>query len=252
MSRPVQILKSAVSRYWGIAALVLAWQAWVSLTGMNAIVVPRPLNVLADLFGDPMGYLPDLAQTVVLATLGLIAGMALGTALAVATWFSRMLSGMLVPLALILSSVPVVSLIPVLARILGYDVKTVFAIVVIITFFPAFVFTSAGLRALPPGADQLFTVLGASRWKRFLHLVLPAAVPSWMIALRLAAPGAILAALVAEFLMGMNGLGYLLKKSTEEFAMERAFGVAVLATVISVTSFSLAVKAEQVIRKRWN
>lgn len=251
MTSALTLLRKGFARYWGILAILVAWQAWVTITGLNSIVVPKPTDVLADLIGQPGAYLPDLAQTLLLSVFGLIAGMALGTALAVLCWFSRLLSGMLVPLALIFSSVPVVSLIPVLARIFGYDVKTVFVIVVIITFFPAFVFTSAGLRSLPPGSENLFQVLGASKFKRFVHLVLPAAVPSWMIALRLAAPSAVLAALVAEYLMGMSGLGWLLDKSTEEFAMERAFGAAALATMISVFSFSMAVIAERKVAERW-
>ena len=81
------------------------------------------------------------------------------------------------------------------------------AIVVVISFLPAFVFMSAGLKALPEGSDDLFNVLVAGRLKRFIYLAAPSAVPSWMIALRLAAPPAVLSAMVAEFLMGTFGWG---------------------------------------------
>ena len=52
---------------------------------------------------------------------------------------------------MLFSSVPVVALIPVIARLLGYDTSTVLAIVVIITFFPSFVFASSGLRSAAAG-----------------------------------------------------------------------------------------------------
>ncbi|MDE1996538.1 MAG: ABC transporter permease subunit, partial [Rhizobiaceae bacterium] len=160
--RLVRGLRIAFSRYWGVMAVLLVWQGWVSITGVNAIVMPPPASVIADIFTSPGVYLQNGGQTLLLAALGLVIGMALGTLIAVIAWTSRVMSGILVPLSLIFSSVPVVTLIPVLARIFGYDVKTVLAIVVIISFFPAFVFTSAGLKALPPGSDDLFTVLGAS------------------------------------------------------------------------------------------
>jgi len=71
-----------------------------------------------------------------------------------------------------------VALIPVLARVFGYDVKTVRAIGVIICFFPAFVFTSAGLKVLPLGSDDLFKVLGASPVRRFAYFVAPRRFPA--------------------------------------------------------------------------
>ena len=90
--------------------------------------------------------------------------------LAIAAWFSPIAAGLLNPLTVLFSSVPVVALIPVIARLLGYDTSTVLAIVVIITFFPSFVFASSGLGALPPGSEDLFHVLGASRFAVLLRL----------------------------------------------------------------------------------
>ena len=87
----------------------------------------------------------------------------------------------------------------------------------IITFFPSFVFTTAGLRDLPHGSQDLFSVLGASRRATLRRLALPAAVPNMAIALRLAAAHAILAAMIAEFLMGTTGLGYLFAVTKQEF-----------------------------------
>ena len=241
----------AASRYWGVAALLIGWQVWVLAWGVNAIVLPQPLNVLEDILFNPGVYAQNGGQTLILAALGLVLGMAVGTLIAVIAWTSRLLSGILVPLGLVFSSVPVVALIPVLARLFGYDVKTVLVIVVIISFFPAFVFTSAGLKSLPPGSDDLFKVLGANRWRRFVHLVLPAAVPNWMIALRLAAPPAVLSAMVAEFLMGTSGLGYLFRESANDFDTNRAFGTSVVATVISVICFTSASIAERKVNDKW-
>lgn len=250
-SSPSAWLCTAISRYWGVAGVLLVWQAWVTITGVNSIVIPHPLDVVKDIVLNPGIYLQNAAQTLFLAALGLLLGMALGTMVAILAWSSKVLSGILVPLGLIFSSVPVVALIPVLARLLGYDVKTVLGIVVIISFFPAFVFTSAGLKSLPPGSDDLFKVLGANPWRRFVHLVAPSAVPNWMIALRLSAPPAVLSAMLAEFLMGKSGLGFLFRQSATEFSTERAFGTSVIATVISVICFTSAIAAEKIVNEKW-
>jgi NitT/TauT family transport system permease protein len=194
-----------VEDYWGILLLLFAWEAWVVVNRFNPIVMPTPVAVLRDLVSYPGVYLQNVAITLAIAAFGLVAGMLVGTGLAVAAWFSPIASGLLNPLTVLFSSVPVVALIPVIARLLGYDTSTVLAIVVIITFFPSFVFASSGLRQPPPGAEDLFRVLGASRLDLLRRLALPAAMPNLAIAFKLAAAHAILAAMVAEFLMGTTG-----------------------------------------------
>jgi ABC-type nitrate/sulfonate/bicarbonate transport system permease component len=247
----VRLIGQFALRWWGVALILLFWQGWVTLFELNAIVLPRPAGVLRDLLANPGLYLANAAVTGWSAAAGLALGMAAGTLLAILGWSSALAGGMLTPLGVIFSSIPVVALIPVLARLFGYEGGTVIAIVAIISFLPAFVFTSQGLRALPPGSEDVFRVFGAGSWRRFALLVLPSAVPSWMIALRLAAPTAILAALLAEYLIGLSGLGYLFRAAAETFDTERALGTSVVATIVSLLLFGAALSAEAFIRRRW-
>lgn len=230
-------LTAFVSRYWTVLAFVLAWQLWATLNGYNRIVVPTPGLVLADVAGNPGAYLPDLLVTVVMAAGGLAAGMALGVALAVVVWASPVLSGMVTPVALVMRSVPVVAMIPVLARVFGYGALTVLVITTIVSFFPAFVFVGSRLRAAPRATGDVFAVLGASRLTVLRRLLLPHAVPGPLVAFRLAAPTAVLAAMLAEYLMGGRGLGVLFANSVSFFEPVRAWGTALVATVVSVACF---------------
>lgn len=245
------LLLRLVEDYWGVFLLLVAWQLWVIANSFNPIVMPTPTAVLGDLVAHPDVYLRNVGITLAVAAFGLVAGMLVGTGLAVAAWFSPVAAGLLNPLTVLFSSVPVVALIPVIARLLGYDTSTVLAIVVIITFFPSFVFASSGLRSPPPGAEDLFRVLGASRLSVLWRLALPAAMPNLAIAFKLAAAHAILAAMVAEFLMGTSGLGYLFAKTKSDFQTEQAFGASAVATVISATAFLLAGWVERRVRERY-
>ncbi len=209
-----------VEDYWGVLLLLVAWEAWV-IVGI----------------------------TLTVAVFGLVVGMLVGTGLAIAAWFSPIAAGLLNPLTVLFSSVPVVALIPVIARLLGYDTSTVLAIVVIITFFPSFVFATSGLRSLPPGSEDLFRVLGASKLAVLGRLALPSAMPNLAIAFKLAAAHAILAAMVAEFLMGTTGLGYLFAKTKADFQTEQAFGASLVATVISAAAFLAAGWVEKKVRE---
>ena len=241
-----------VEDYWAVLLLLIAWQLWVVVNHFNAIVMPTPLAVLNDLASNPGVYLANVGSTLGVAVFGLVMGMLVGTGLAIAAWFSSIASGLLNPLTILFSSVPVVALIPVIARLLGYDTSTVLAIVVIITFFPSFVFASSGLRALPPGSEDLLRVLGASRFHRLRFVALPAAMPNLAIAFKLAAAHAILAAMVAEFLMGTTGLGYLFAKTKAEFNTEQAFGASAVATIVSAAAFLAAGWVEKRVRERYS
>lgn len=233
----IRWLGRVVSRYWTVAAFVVAWQLWSWLSGVNQIVVPPPVLVFADVAGNVGAYLPDLGWTLAMSAGGLVAGMASGTGMAAAVWASRILSGLITPLALVMRSVPVVAMIPVLARVLGYGWVTVLVITSVVSFFPAFVFVGSRLRAAPTAASDLMTVLGASRSAVLCLLLLPHAVPGLLVAFRLTAPTAVLAAMLAEYLMGGRGLGTLFAQSVSFYHVDRAWGIALVATVVSVASF---------------
>jgi NitT/TauT family transport system permease protein len=244
-------LRTVTSRYWGVVAIIILWQSWTRFVHVNAIVMPQPADVVGDLFISPRIYLWNAGQTMLLAILGLVIGMILGTVTAIIASISRILSGILVPISLIFSSVPVVLFIPVFARIFGYDVKTTLLVVAIISFFPAFVFTSSGLKSFPKEYRDLSAAFGASPLRRFIHLEAPAALPSWMVAFRLAASQAVLSAMVAEFLMGTAGLGHMFRTAMANFQTERAYGASLIATVVSVLCFTAATAMERRVNERW-
>ena len=58
--------------------------------------------------------------------------------------------------------------------------------------------------------------------------------------------------MIAEFLMGTAGLGYLFAKTNDEFQTEQAFGTSVIATVISVTAFLLTSYVERRVRTHYS
>jgi NitT/TauT family transport system permease protein len=236
---------------WAILLLLAMWQLGVSFFALNSIVLPAPINVFLDILGNPSIYAVNGLHTVALAFVGLVAGMLVGTVLAIVISQSRIMSGILLPVSLIVASIPVVTIIPLLARIFGYDVKTVLVIVVVISFFPAFVFTSSGMRSFSRNSADLFETLGASYLVRLRHLYLPSALPDWMIALRLTAPSAFLSAMVAEYLIGKSGFGYLFREAASAFDTERAFGTSVIATTIAILVFGLTSRLERTVRKRW-
>jgi ABC-type nitrate/sulfonate/bicarbonate transport system permease component len=230
---------------WPAVLLLLVWQVWVSAAGYSSIVLVSPGAVFSDLVHFPGAYLVPTLRTLAFALGGLIIGMAAGLLLAIAAWLSELLAGVTTPFALLLSSTPVVCLIPIVARLFGYESRTELIVVAVMTFFPSFVYTAAGLRELPAMSRDVFLVLHATRWQNLRLLALPAALPQLAAALRVGATYSVLVALLAEYLMQTGGLGTLFAVTMQQFHLARALGASVLAMALSVSLYELSRAFEQ-------
>lgn len=244
-------MRRLLAQSWGLLLMFAAWQVWVMLAHYNSIVAVSPLAVVRDIGMHPLLYGLPALWTLGYALSGLAAGLLLGLLLAIAAWRWHLLSGAISPVALLLSSTPVVCLIPLLARIFGYESRTEFVTVAIMTFFPGFVFAGRGLRMLPPGSSEFFATLAASRRQRLVWLALPAALPAMAVALRIGAAYSVMVTMISEYLMQTGGLGNLFALTSQAFATERAWGASLVAMALSVALYSAAGALEMRVRHRY-
>jgi ABC-type nitrate/sulfonate/bicarbonate transport system permease component len=247
----MSIVRRFLSQFWALLLLFAAWQIWVVSNDFNSIVILSPVAVLKGVFLHPSLYVPPMLWTLAFAIAGLAGGMACGVLLAIFCWRSQLFSAAINPSVLLLSSTPVVCIIPLLARIFGYHTGTEYVTVVIMTFFPCFVYAASGLRKLPSMSSEFFEVMAASKTDRLLYLALPAAVPNLAIALRVGAACSVLATMVAEYLMQTGGLGNMFALTSQAFQTERALGASLVAMALSVTLYSIGGVVEEGIQKRY-
>jgi NitT/TauT family transport system permease protein len=92
-----------------------------------------------------------------------------------------------------------------------------------------------GLRAVAPVHGDLMTSLAATPWQRARFVRLPGAVPYVMTGLRLAAPAAVIASVVAEYFGGLqNGLGSRITSAAANTAYARAWAFVVASIVLGL------------------
>lgn len=230
-------MRRLVLDLWPVFLLLLLWQVWVSAGGYNSIVLVPPSAVVSDLVRNPGAYLVPALHTLAFALGGLCLGLAAGVLLALAAWLSQLIGGIATPFALLLSATPVVCLLPIIARLFGYDSRSELIAIAVMTLFPSFVYCSAGLRQLPAMSRDVLFVLHASRWQNLRLLALPAALPALATALRVGATFSVLVALLAEYLMQTGGLGALFAVTMQQFHLARALGASALAMALSVLLF---------------
>ena len=156
---------------------------------------------------------------------------------ALLSYYSPLLTGLLTPSALVLRTLPVVAIIPMIARLFGYGQNMLIGVAVFISFFPAFVLIGSGLRDAPRGLHDLFAVLGAGR------VGAPAATRTAVRSPECAGRAALLRRQLhprrgpGQYLIGSDGLGYQLANARAYYQPDRAWGVAVVTTALAVAIF---------------
>lgn len=238
-------------RWWLVAGVVLLWQGVASLGLVNPLLLPAPGDLAYRFLQEPAAFLLPLLGTVTTAATGLVTGVVAGVAVASLVWLLPWTGGVVTPFALVMRSVPFVALIPVLTRVIGYGDGTATIICALVSFFPTFVLVSTGLREIPPGGTDLFTVAGASRLDRYRRLALPASLPALATAFRIASASSIAAALVAEFLMGTPGLALLLTDALNAFDITRVWAGSACAALVGIAVYLLAGWIESKVIDRW-
>jgi NitT/TauT family transport system permease protein len=234
-----------------VALVFIAWALVAQVLPVNAIIFPSPGSVLQDVIDHPYVYLHEGGVTFKASVYGLLLGVLMGTGMALLSWCSFVLKSMLLPVSLLLATIPVVAIIPIITRIFGPGMSSVLCVVTVVTFLPTFVAVSSGLHAVEHSHESLFKVFGARKWQQLRYLAIPAAVPHFMMALGISAPSSVIGAMTAEYLIGSEGLGYQLRSAMANFATDRVVGGALLSTVMSIFFLSLAQSACTRILARW-
>jgi ABC-type nitrate/sulfonate/bicarbonate transport system permease component len=123
---------------------------------------------------------------------------------------------------------------PLIALVFGRGLMCVTVIAGIVTFFPTLVNVTLALRATPQASIDLFQAYGASQLTTLRKVQLPSALPAVFASLRIAAPLALVGALLAEWLATGTGLGDLMVESSSLSNFNMLWAATALVTVYSV------------------
>ena len=228
--------------------MVLAlWWAVIAFYGIKPYFMPGPGATLRTLV-DKRGVLVDHALTTLWeTTVGVMVAMLFAVGLATAFVTSPAAERALLPIAVTFRSIPIVAVAPLITLIAGRGFATSVVCVTIVSFFPILVNTARGLRALSPEMRELFRVCGANRRQLLRYARMQLTVPFLFAGLRSAAAVAVLGAMLAEWLTGQQGLGYLLTNAAALRDNELMWAVVIVASGCSLGFFAVMQSVERVL-----
>ncbi|WP_407052086.1 ABC transporter permease [Methyloraptor flagellatus] len=215
-------------------SLIGLWWLAVLVFRPPAFMLPGPDRVAAMLWLR----LPDLAAaTAVTATemiLGLLAGTALGIATALVMAVSAPARKLMMPLVVVAQSLPVFAVAPVLVLWFGFGLTSKVVMATIIIFFPVASAFHDGLSRTDPGLLDLASLYRASPLQRLAHIRLPAAMPSLVSGLRMAAAVAPIGAVIGEWVGASNGLGLVMIHANARLQTDLMFAALVIVAGLAV------------------
>ncbi|PAD30565.1 ABC transporter permease [Paenibacillus sp. 7523-1] len=144
-----------------------------------------------------------------------------------------------------LNAVPIVALAPIMNNWFGDGIWSRIAVVAVITMAAMAVSLFKGLTSIQPQYGELLDGLAASRMQVFLKLRLPHAMPSLFAGLKINMSTSIIGAIVGEFFIASQGLGYLLSDQIRLANMPLAWSCIVIAAALGIVLYEAVVLAEK-------
>jgi ABC-type nitrate/sulfonate/bicarbonate transport system permease component len=216
----------------GVLLLLAAWQICAVTGVVDVHISSDPSQVAREeitLFGNGTiwGPIGNTAAEVGWALLIIVvAGIPLGIILG----RIRPLRQMTDPIVSILNSVPYVLFLPLIIFWFGLGESARVLVVVWAGILPLIINTTAGVRNINVDYLRVGRVFSVSRPRFFAAILLPAAMPFILTGVRLAVARALVGAIVVEFFLSSNGLGYFVQNETSNFQMSAAMaGITVMA-----------------------
>lgn len=233
------------------AALVVgAWIGLFEVLGMDPYFAKRPWDVWEWLVSSPAAsehrdeLLVAVGQTAAVAIPGYFAGLLMGVLLATTFALSARVRHALTPVAVALRCVPIIAIAPLLVAALGRGSFGTAVVVAIMTFFPTLVACLYGLAQLPGQVAEVLATYATPPTRVLLFGRLPAMAPAFFASARIAAPTALLAATVAEWLATGTGLGNMMAVDAATSRYTSLWSTVVIVTLIALVAYMLVERVE--------
>ncbi len=203
-----------------VVALVV-WECLVRVTDNELVPSPSAsIKAIFDLLANHLlveDCLISLKRVMLGFTLATFAGVSIGFCIGLFSLWRTALS----PLVELLRPIPPIAWIPIAITIFGVGDPSSYFVIFIGAFYPVLTNTALGVREVPQVLIEAAGLLGASRWRIYKDVILPAALPSIFAGLRVGLGFAWMCVVAAEMIAARSGLGYEIQLNRQLLQLDR-------------------------------
>jgi sulfonate transport system permease protein len=198
-------------------ALLALWQAAASAGLTSPQTMPAPARILSSFWTLIVtGQLwPNLLISLLRVLAGLAAGVAAGTVLGLFAGLTRAGEEAIDPTVQMARTLPHLALIPLMILWFGIGETPKIVIIALGAAFPIYLNLFGAIRGADAKLLEASAVLGLSWRETVWHVVLPAALPGFLVGLRQALGIAWISLVVAEQINATSGIGYLINNARD-------------------------------------
>ena len=221
--------------------LLATWQAAASFSGIREYLLPSPISVWNALWTGEISWSQHLWVTTweIIGAFLMAAGV--GVALGVAIAWSPLLANALVPFLVFVNTLPKVAVAPLFLIWMGYGIFPNMLMGALIGFFPVVINTAVGLSQVEADMLDLGRVFNAPKWKIFLKIRIPNALPYILSALKITATAAVVGAIVGEFVASQRGLGFVIVTTQSSMNTSVAFASLIWISIVGLVLYGAVV-----------
>jgi NitT/TauT family transport system permease protein len=230
------------------------WAAAVASGHWSRTVLPSPGDVwdaLTSNLTGSQGLLVAAERSILRLFVALVVAIVVGTPIGMAMAGSRVVQRSVGSVMVGLQALPPISWLPIAIVWLGFTERAVVFVVIVGTLPAVAIATAAALRLVAPSYVRTGRTLGASGWRLYSRVVLPAAVPEYLAGLQQAWAIAWRALLAAEVLQtGARGLGHLIFRAGTEFDTPLVIATMIVIMLVGVGIDLLFSRVDRRVRAR--
>jgi len=231
--------RASLYRYGFVVAILIVWE--IVAPFISPIFFTSPSKIAIAFYETTVsGELPYfLAQSLEVMVYGLVTAIVVGIPLGVAMARIRWLDWALDLPINALYATPLVAVVPLLVLWFGIYLKAKIIVVFLFAVFPILINTYQGVRECDKGMIEVAQSFRSSEWRMWRDVLLPFAVPYIIAGLRLAIGRGLIGMIIAEFYTTISGLGFMITKYANVFAMDKTFVPVIVLMVLGVSLTTL-------------
>jgi NitT/TauT family transport system permease protein len=219
------------------AALFVAWELAVRVSGIKEYLLPPPSRVWSELLKRIDPVMASVWVTTHEIVIGYLLAVVVSVPLALWIASSRFMEEAVYPAIVFLQIIPKIAIAPLFIIWFGFGITPKLLVVFLLSFFPIVVASIAGFKSVDPDIMDFARTTGAGAWRLFARIRLPQALPQIFTGLKVGAALAATAAVVAEFVASDKGLGYLLLQYNGQLETPMVFAIIILLSLIGLVVY---------------
>lgn len=215
VARTVKALRWPLGIYTTPVVLLILWQVTSTIGLLPEKVAPAPTAILdAGIELWTIGELgPDIGISLQRAAIGLALGLAVGIVSGVLAGLLRTGEYVFNGVVQILNTIPLLAILPLMIVWFGIDELTKVLLIAFGASIPMYLNLFAAIRGVDQRLIEMARAAGAGRWRLVTRVLLPGALPGFLVGIRFALAYSVLGLVAAETINADVGIGYLINRA---------------------------------------